>query len=641
MRKNLTVLLLVVCFSPLSSYAQCNNSIVLQNPSFEGNSGFNLTPPQWTACSGGTNIQNTGPGIYSNMDASEGNTFLELQSLGGNDGGVSQQLSSPLAAGVEYSFTIDLSAMTKPCAECEVWGGFSPCDQETLLWHSGHVYSLNMWGTDTVTFTPNNNFTYLSIYIKRFISCSIKTILDVDNISTIRPVFDVNVQPVHDVNCAGGADGMAVAHVSGGPASAFSYRWNSTPVQTDSVLDNVPAGTYTVTVNLGDSICKTASVVIGEPVALQVTLNATDAITCNGQNTGGTVLSTTTGGTTPFVYAWSNNATTADLANAAPDTYSLTVTDAEGCSATSSAIVNGSEPIEISTTAIDANCLNTNGSAVVNVVAGTGVSYLWSNGGGAISIANLSGGTYYVTATNAEGCYATDSAVIGIDSLDNNFPLSTDKTIMCSGDSAHVCAPAGYAAYQWNNGKNTVCIEAVYAGNYYLTVTDNAGCTASSNHLAIQVYPLPPVAISVNGDTLTSYSAVTYQWYLNNSPIIGATADMLVANETGYYLVAITDTNGCKLSSLPVYVIVTGVENLKSEEWIEVFPNPSVDDWQLTVGGNYVGGVCEVIDENGRIVWREEIRNRRTEIKTELARGVYVMRVYTGNVNTIRKLIKM
>ncbi|MES2622499.1 MAG: T9SS type A sorting domain-containing protein [Bacteroidota bacterium] len=222
-----------------------------------------------------------------------------------------------------------------------------------------------------------------------------------------------------------------------------------------------------------------------------------------------------------------------------------------------------------------------------------------------------------------------------------SFPspsLLCQDTLICIGNSTQICAPTGFASYSWNFGQNSSCINAQLAGNYYVTVTDNTGCTAESNRIAITVYPLPPVGISVNGDTLSVYDAVTQQWYLNGSAIFGATSSTHVASQGGSYTVAVTDTNGCVAVSSPV--LITDIDNVSEQDMVSVF-RLTVDSWQLTVGSSWLGGVVELFDASGKVVFKSEIQNPTSEISPDVAKGIYLLHISSGKASVVRKLVSL
>lgn len=412
------------------------------------------------------------------------------------------------------------------------------------------------------------------------------------------------------------------------------YTWsNGATGQNDTVS---AAGTYDVTVtNAAGSCSVTGSIV--------VTSNSSLAITASSTNTGcgagsGTASVTVTNGTATG-YLWSNNQTTASISGLAAGTYGVTVTAGGGCSATASVDVLNTGSIAIATTSTNTTCGAQNGTATVSVLnGGTASAYNWSNNGTTATINNLAPGTYRVTVTGNGGCTAVDSVTVTA-SNNSTVSISSDVTTICARDSAIICAPAGSASYLWNTGATTSCITVKAAGGYYVTVTENGGCTALSNRVDISVYPSPPVSISVKGDTLSAYNALSYQWYLNNSPIQGATNSTYIASQPGSYQVQVTDTNSC--SSFSNAVVITGLNDISAEDMV-VYPNPLAGgNWMLNTTPGLIGNTVRIYNNEGRLVYESEIRSEQMELEAELARGVYFLKINSGQSNFTRKLIKL
>jgi hypothetical protein len=268
-----------------------------------------------------------------------------------------------------------------------------------------------------------------------------------------------------------------------------------------------------------------------------------------------------------------------------------------------------------------------------------GAAYQWSDGKTTYFDDITTAGTYSVSVTGLNGCSATDVIVIDSSTLANPV-ISTNDSLICSSDSAHLCVVSAQPGYVWNTGVSTTCINTSLAGNYWIVVTDNHSCTASSNHIPISVYAQPPVSISVNGDTLRGYNSSTYQWLRNGGVISGAIDSIYIATLTGSYTLQITDTNGCKATSASVS-ITTGIHDVNIESEISVFPNPNtMGSWELNVGEELMGSKIDVMDVSGKLVFQSEIRNPKSEIHLS-ASGIYFLRLFSEKGIYTTKLIKL
>ncbi|NCX89947.1 MAG: hypothetical protein EBX02_12800 [Betaproteobacteria bacterium] len=168
-------------------------------------------------------------------------------------------------------------------------------------------------------------------------------------------------------------------------------------------IPGLTAGTHTYTITDGNNCTASASITLTEPAALVVSTSQTN-VACNGGNNGSATASVS-GGTAPYTYSWSNSANTSAISSLSAGTYSLTVTDVNGCS-NNLASVTITEPtaLALTTSSTPASC-NPDGSASVSVTGGIGTyTYLWSNGATTASLANLAAGSYAVTVTDGNGC---------------------------------------------------------------------------------------------------------------------------------------------------------------------------------------------------------------------------------------------
>ena len=433
--------------------------------------------------------------------------------------------------------------------------------------------------------------------------------------------------------CTSSGTASVVVNSGNGP---FTYSWSNGA--TASSVNSLSAGNYSVTVTgaAGCSVSATATVI---STGTGVTLTPASTPTGCSSNTGSASVTATTGDS-PFTYSWSNGNTTSSITSAAGGNYTVTVTAIDGCSATASVSVTTSGTLTVTTSATGTTCGNSNGAASVTAGGGT-FTYSWSNGATTSSISSLTSGSYTVTVIGSPGCSATATAVVNPSGGSVNIDATPNP--VCQGDSSQICAPVGYRSYHWNIGDTSHCIYVTQAGNYYVTVTDNGNCTATSNHVSIAINIPGTVSVTQHGDTLIASGAVSYQWYLNNAPISGATSATYIATHDGTYYVQGTDQNGCNANSgSTVIKTPLGINELADGSTIKVYPNPLANgNWHLDVSSDWVGSNCEVYDAAGRLVFKTEIKNTQSEFELNVAQGIYLMRISSAQKNYAIKLIKL
>jgi hypothetical protein len=348
--------------------------------------------------------------------------------------------------------------------------------------------------------------------------------------------------------CGSDNNGTLTASVTYGTAP-YTFAWsNGGNTQT---VNNLPAGTYTVTVTSSQGCTGSATKTItGSPV---MNLNlAVQHVNCNGANSG-SITSAVTGGTSPFTYLWNNGATTSAIANLPAGNYSLTVTDALGCTKAQSVTVNQPTPIVLTFNNSNGSC-GANGTSTVTATGGTpNYTYLWSTGATTASIANLAPGTYNVTVTDANNCTKTGSTSIAAYPLMNLTVTATNTS--CNGTTngtatANVTNGTNPLSYLWSNGGNTASISNLPPGTYSVTVTDGNGCTKTGSAtvqlgagLAINIVAPAFVCVgstaSATANPVGGTAPFTYLW--SN----GQTTQTATGLTAGTYSVTATDANGC------------------------------------------------------------------------------------------------
>ncbi|MGI9542071.1 MAG: SprB repeat-containing protein, partial [Cyclobacteriaceae bacterium] len=281
-------------------------------------------------------------------------------------------------------------------------------------------------------------------------------------------------------------------------------------------------------------------------------LNAMASASCSSGNNVDIDL-TVQGGTMPFTYSWSNGATTEDLTNVAPGTYSVTAMDADGCPASTSITVG---PVLTATAApTDVMCFgDATGAIDLSVTGGVPpYMYSWDNGATTEDLSGLTAGTYIVTVTDNIGCEITESIMI------NGPPELTCSAVQdspaSSGNSDGVATVTpnggtpGYT-YLWDNGETTQQATGLNAGLHTVTVTDANGCETTCQ---VTIQELDPLECTValgsdvlcNGEnngsaTVTPTGGVAPFSYAWDNGEATPTATMLNA---GVHTVTVTDAN--------------------------------------------------------------------------------------------------
>ncbi|MEO1624114.1 MAG: gliding motility-associated C-terminal domain-containing protein [Bacteroidota bacterium] len=237
-----------------------------------------------------------------------------------------------------------------------------------------------------------------------------------------------------DASC-GQDNGTANVNIMTG-VPPFNILWSNGGTTTD--ITGLTAGLYTVTVTDVNGCSNVDSARVNQIGSnLQISL-VPSFETCTGSSDAKVDIVFDQAGTTPYTYLWSTGDTDFQLTGVGVGNYSVTVTDADGCTATASTTVELSpEGIWVKTTATDTECGLATGTANVNIMTGTAPFNInWSNGGTTADIVNLAAGQYFVTVTDVNGCSAVDSVIV-------NTSNPPDAGIIFTGDTLRFCIDDG------------------------------------------------------------------------------------------------------------------------------------------------------------------------------------------------------
>ena len=461
------------------------------------------------------------------------------------------------------------------------------------------------------------------------------------NISLIGPFPDtlvvINEPDSIQINGAitqaqcGGNDGAITLNISGA-FPPFTFLWSNGAVTQD--LTNIPAGNYTVNVTDANGCTDSLTFNLNNISSISIASNIVD-VNCVGGNNGAIDISPS-GGTLPYSFLWSNGAVTEDISGLTAATYTVNITDGTGCQFSDQVTVGSLPPITITlNNSADEFCGQVNGSIDINVSGGSGsYGYSWDNGASTQDLANIAGGTYIITVTDANGCQNTESFII-LNNVSNcsSFCFLTVQAITtdenCGNGTGTIDVTISQATqpyvFTWSNGATTEDLSNLNAGVYTITVTDANQCvetldiTVGNNtgSLAISSNQLSnencgnadgAINITVSGGTLP----YTFSW--DN----GAVTEDISNLAAGDYIITITDGNGCTFNEN--YTIVNNTGSLAATTSIinEICGN-SAGAINLTVTGN--AGNLTYLWSNGAV----------TEDLTGLAAGLYSCTITDAN----------
>lgn len=360
---------------------------------------------------------------------------------------------------------------------------------------------------------------------------------------------------ITDVVCNGENNGSIDLNISGG-TPPININWDNG--STTEVINNLPAGTYEVTVSDGNNCQSIASLNVDQPFALNANIN-TSPTACSSPT--GTATAVVNGGTPNYTIQWDNGDSGPMANNLATGNHTVTITDAENCQLISPFVISSETPPSASIQSItDVDCNGAaTGSITLNVNSGLPpYQYSWSNGSSNPTLEDVPAATYEVTITDQNGCSTTLSATINEPLLPIIItPSTTDATCGQSDGTASVNVAGGTTPYtiNWSNGMTGPSISGLSPGVYEVTVTDDNNCTEMAiMGISDEGGPELGTLISdiscngeANGSIILSIMEGTPPYDIEWSN--GATEQTLDNLEAGTYNVTVEDANQCQATA--------------------------------------------------------------------------------------------
>lgn len=292
---------------------------------------------------------------------------------------------------------------------------------------------------------------------------------------------------VNDASCFGVNDGTISIDASGG-TYPYTYAWNDNVGITDSTRTDLIATNYSITITDANGCSQIVTAAIDSPDAIAVTFDQNN-VGCNGGTTG-TATAQPVGGTAPFQYQWdaaAGNQTTQTAIDLTVGSYTVVVTDANGCTNSETVDITEASALELTINGDNVLCFGNNtGTIELNANGGTSpYAYSWTGPGAYSStledIADLYAGTYNVLVTDANGCTSTTQLEI-TEPATGIMSTMSDMDLICFGASNGVATVTvgggtGPFNYLWSNGSTTASVNNLPEGTHFVTITDNGGCT--------------------------------------------------------------------------------------------------------------------------------------------------------------------
>lgn len=378
---------------------------------------------------------------------------------------------------------------------------------------------------------------------------------------TAPPPLLLNVVSTQNPLCNGGFTGSISVSASGG-TPGYTYSINLGPGQANGNFNNLPAGNYLLTVSDAGGCQTTLNLNLTNPPALTISQQSLSNVSCNGANDGSVTVSSAGG--TP-AYSWSLDAgpfgPSPTFNNLSPGPHTVTVMDANGCTATLNFNVSQPTPVGVVLVAVgNVSCNGGSNGALLFAGFGGTLPYTYSldgiNFAPPATISGLSAGNYTITVRDANNCTSTVTAVI-TEPTPISITLDSLAGTACNNGYVEFSASGGTPPYQYSAGNTPFqpfnAFTGLPSGSQWVYVQDGAGCIDS---MAIFIPNLPALTvlpqvsqISCNGAndgsvTLNAGGGTPGYLYSNNG-LAYQTGNTYGGLSGGSHWFYVTDAQGC------------------------------------------------------------------------------------------------
>ncbi|MFK7906374.1 MAG: matrixin family metalloprotease, partial [Chitinophagales bacterium] len=499
-------------------------------------------------CEGETVTLNAGS--YSSSDSYDWSNGADTQIITVNVGGTyTVEVTDVNDCTGLGAFTVTQNNAPQP----NIGGDFSYCSGESTQINAGAFYNSYLWSTGATSFaiTISTPGVY-TVNVSDANNC-----VGTDEVTVIEQDLP---QPQITGESGFCPDKMVELFAGDG---FETYLWSTG--ETTPSIEADTEGDYSVTVTNNNDCSNTDTYFVTAYTSPTPEIEG-NTIFCNGETTS---LSVDAGFNS---YLWSNGADTFDTSVSESGTYTITVSDNNGCTATAEITVEEQDIPNPEMTGSIQIC--TGSSTELTAKAGF-VAYLWSTDATTPNITVSTAGTYTVEVTDVNNCTGTETVTVTL--AEELSPSIEGQTEICEGESTTLTLSQPYETYLWSNDATTPTIEVNESGTYTVEVTDENGCTGT-DLINIAVNDLPEVSIAgkvtfCEGESTTLSISGIYKsilWSTND------TGTAITVSETGDYSVTVTNNNDCTAMAT-VTVIENENPNIANEGAVQICEGESTE----------------------------------------------------------------